>query len=133
MQENEGQKPRNNGPEKPSSPRRRTGSQPDIGRTHRQGWITEQIKAKLLEEGHPEECAICGAKGELLVDHDTTGLVRGLLCGRCNRGLELFEGNPELLGRAAAYQGRAPTRYVYDETIHLDFKRDPKRRKPGSR
>jgi hypothetical protein len=130
MQENEGHKPGNNEPGKPESPRRRTTSQPGIGRAYRQRWIAQQIKAKLLEEGHPEECAICGAKDDLRVNHDTTGLVRGLLCGRCDKGLELFEGNPELLRLDTTYLGRPPMRYVYVETIHLDFK---PRRTPGSR
>lgn len=94
MQENGGHKPRNNRPKKPSLSGRQAGSRPDIGRANRQRWITQQIKAKLLEEGHARECAICGAKGQLFVNHDTTGLVRGLLCGRCNGGLELFEETP---------------------------------------
>jgi len=105
MQGNRGQQP----------PRRRTRSRPDIGLSHRQ----QRIKEKLLEDGHSEECAICGAKGALFVNHDASGLVRGLLCGRCNRGVGLFEGSPELLQRAAAYEGCAPTPYVYGETIHL--------------
>ncbi len=119
MQGNEGQKPQ------------RSGSRPEIGRYHRERWIAQRIKDQLLKDGHPEKCAICGAKGHLRVNHDTTGLVRGLLCVRCDRGLGLFEGNADLLKRAAQYQGRAPTRYVYGETIHLDIKRDPKRRRPG--
>ncbi len=130
MQENVGQTPQYNEPEKPESPRRRSASRPAIGRAYRQRWITQQIKAKLLEEGHPEECAICGAKDDLRVHHDTTGLVRGLLCKRCDKGLEIFEGNPELLKRAITYLDRPPTRYVYDKTIHLDVK---PRRKRGSR
>lgn len=121
MQGNEGQKPP------------RSGSRPDIGRYYRERWIAQRIKEQLLKDGHPEECAICGAKSHLRVNQDTTGLVRGLLCVRCDRGLELFEGNADLLKRAAQYQGRAPTRYVYGETIHLDIKRGPKRRKPGGR
>jgi hypothetical protein len=121
MQGNEGQKPQ------------RSGSRPDIGRYHRERWIAERIKAQLLKDGHPEKCAICGAKGPLRVNHDTTGMVRGLLCVRCDRALGLFEGNPDLLRRAAEYQVRAPTRYVYGETVNLDLKRNPKRRKPGGR
>ena len=98
----------------------RSGSRPAIGRYHRERWIAERIKAQLLKDGYPEKCAICGAKGPLRVNHDTTGMVRGLLCVRCDRALGLFEGNPDLLRRAAEYQGRAPTRYVYGEATKFD-------------
>lgn len=59
-------------------------------------------------------CLIClkpPPEGQLLnTDHDhKTGEVRGLLCGRHNRGLGLFQDSPSKLIRAAAYlQGRLP-------------------------
>jgi|SRR5215469_13527422 len=58
-------------------------------------------------------CAICGdppdpngirAASKLHADHDhTTGLVRELLCVRCNSGVGLFRDDPALLRVAAAY------------------------------
>ncbi len=132
MQRYEGHKRGEERSEKATPPRRRADSRPDVGRSYRQRWITQQIKTKLIEEGHPEQCAICGAKDDLRVNHDTTGLVRGLLCGRCNESLESFRSSPKLLGRAATYLGRPLTRYVFDETIHLDVKPRRKGRKPRS-
>jgi Recombination endonuclease VII len=55
-------------------------------------------------------CALCGepetsprAK-RLAVDHDhSTGIVRGFLCGLCNRALGNMRDNPALLRKAADY------------------------------
>ena len=64
-------------------------------------------------------CAICGRiptgrppNGHLLqVDHDhETGLVRGLLCLRCNRAIALLRDDPAVARRAAAYLRRAALR-----------------------
>lgn len=55
-------------------------------------------------------CAICGRTGTdatrtaLSVDHNhSTGKIRGLLCGPCNRALGMLQDSPELLRKAAAY------------------------------
>ncbi len=55
-------------------------------------------------------CAICNKISEsgrrLAVDHDhDSGMVRGLLCGKCNRGIGLFDDNPETLEKAISYLG----------------------------
>ena len=54
-------------------------------------------------------CAICSVAvnqdaNSLAVDHcHTTGVVRGILCGRCNKALGLFQDDPTLLERAVIY------------------------------
>lgn len=51
----------------------------------------------------------------LAVDHDSNhpdGLVRGLLCSKCNRALGMFNHNPELLQEAAKY-----LEYFYNVTV----------------
>lgn len=53
-------------------------------------------------------CAICKkeckTKSRLSVDHNhETGMVRGLLCNRCNRAIGMFEDNPEILRSAIRY------------------------------
>ena len=57
-------------------------------------------------------CAICqratGKTKRLAVDHDhDTGLVRGLLCGPCNKLVGYFRNSPEAFDRAAEYLRRA--------------------------
>lgn len=56
------------------------------------------------------ECAICSAKKPsgrtrmFFVDHcHNRGIVRGLLCMRCNTGLGLFLDNPKFLLKAISY------------------------------
>jgi Recombination endonuclease VII len=75
--------------------------------------ITEQ-EYEAMKERQNYKCAICGSDGfligknnhseSLVVDHDhKTGKVRDLLCHNCNRGLGLFQDNPELLRTAYNY------------------------------
>ncbi len=59
-------------------------------------------------------CAICGRREKghkkggvhkfLAVDHDhKNGMVRGLLCQKCNQGIGCFEESPEFMLKAIAY------------------------------
>lgn len=60
-----------------------------------------------LVEKQQGRCAICNRPVKLMVDHDhLTGLVRGLLCTHCNRGLGSFYDNPNLLSKAINYLRR---------------------------
>jgi hypothetical protein len=79
------------------------------------GCTPEQYQ-KLLEQ-QDGKCAICGAvEGHrsrdgracrLSVDHDhQTGIVRGLLCNRCNRGLGRFKDSVRILEAALRYLKR---------------------------
>lgn len=78
--------------------------------------MTPEDYDDLLEEQNGC-CAICGTddpggkwRAEITyftVDHcHDTGKVRGLLCVKCNRGLGLFNDNPERLESSAAYLRR---------------------------
>jgi hypothetical protein len=76
------------------------------------GITPEQFWAMAAAQEH--RCAICGEmlivasrRGQsnaMHLDHDhATKIVRGILCGLCNRGLGHFKDNQGLLLRAAAY------------------------------
>lgn len=71
---------------------------------HRYG-ITLEIyeQMKLQQNGL---CKICNRNKELVVDHcHKTGKVRGLLCGKCNKGLGHFFDNKNYLKQAINYLG----------------------------
>jgi hypothetical protein len=84
------------------------------GREKRDNVIRKQYGITLQEyndmlEKQDYKCAICGNEDEvegrkLAIDHcHTSGAVRGLLCGKCNRGLGLFYDNQDLLEKAKQY------------------------------
>lgn len=57
-----------------------------------------------LFEMFPDQDTACSKELDLHVDHNhTTGEIRGLLCGLCNRGLGSFFDDPELLSKAIQY------------------------------
>jgi hypothetical protein len=66
----------------------------------------EQVEELCAAQGG--RCAICAdaftTTRNTHVDHcHTTGVVRGMLCNHCNRGLGCFRDRPEVLGEAIAY------------------------------
>lgn len=81
----------------PKKPRERRATYSNFDRV-------EGFAALLTAQGGA--CALCRAITDyrLLVDHcHATGVVRGLLCRRCNAGLGFFLDSPEVLRAAAAY------------------------------
>ena len=77
---------------------------------HHYGMRIEDYNQLLHKQGGV--CAVCGSlpileKGRrrrLAVDHDhSTGEIRGLLCGLCNRGLGQFRDSSEILEKAIRY------------------------------
>jgi hypothetical protein len=60
-----------------------------------------------MYERQEGRCAICKKEEDdrsLAIDHcHTTGKVRGLLCGSCNRALGLLKDDPELIEQAKEY------------------------------
>jgi hypothetical protein len=64
---------------------------------------------QVIWEAQNKLCKIChrpvtllGAHVDHIHDHKPI-IIRGLLCGPCNRAIGLFQDNPEVLDRAAAY------------------------------
>lgn len=83
-----------------------------LARTRRARWKNMGINlrpSQYEELKHKQEnrCAVCGrppTREALHADHcHKTGRVRGLLCGKCNRGVGMFDDSPTNLRRAAEY------------------------------
>jgi hypothetical protein len=74
---------------------------------YRFGITRDTYYAMLSEQGGV--CKICGGKptgrrNRLSVDHDhTTGIIRGLLCEHCNRGLGCFKDDLGLFRKVIEY------------------------------
>ena len=79
-------------------------------RLRRQYALTEEQYEAILKKQN-NRCAICGCQQHyqrLAVDHcHKTGMVRGLLCVHCNRGLGRFFDSALRLRNAAAYIDKA--------------------------
>jgi hypothetical protein len=95
-----------------------TSEQRRKARMKRYGLTVEQYEDMAKLWNHT--CWICEQPDphgrRLAVDHDaSTGLVRGLLCTDCNRGIGLMGHDPERLERAARYLRDANTPQWWDE------------------
>ena len=84
---------------------------------YRQRYGVTLADYETLHNEQDGKCAICkgtpsglgATERRLHVDHDhLTGAVRGLLCENCNRGVGMFQDNPDLLTLAAAYLLQPP-------------------------
>lgn len=68
----------------------------------RYGVDTVQVAWMCLQQGGV--CAICRTAEPVHVDHDHgSGIVRGILCFNCNRGIAKLGEDPELMRTAIAY------------------------------
>ena len=73
-------------------------------RYEKYGITKEQFDAMVLNQD--SNCIICKKElsSEIHIDHDhATGKVRGILCGKCNKGLGQFDDNVEFLTNAINY------------------------------
>ena len=81
-----------------------------------------------MVEAQDGGCWICGSRGKtrgLNLDHNhKTGLVRGLLCPQCNRGLRWFRDNPGDLRRAAVDIGSSAVIAISNQISNLDQTRE---------
>jgi hypothetical protein len=80
-------------------------------RLRKYGITIEQMEATMKKQGGA--CAICGEKDASrglhfpVIDHcHGTGKFRGILCGKCNKGIGLLMDSPKLLKAAARYLER---------------------------
>lgn len=81
-----------------------------VGQLESVNGLTEQQYKEILRQQNGK-CAICrlsvttdNRKGRLSVDHNhATGIVRGLLCGHCNKAIGLLRDDPTLARRLAKY------------------------------
>lgn len=84
------------------------------------GLSAEDVSA--FHSAHNEECAICGEKKPLSIDHDhKTGQIRGSLCADCNFGVGNFKDSIALLSKAVLYLSVQPS---FSEAVNINVRRD---------
>jgi hypothetical protein len=98
-------------------------------KSHLRGYGMTQESLDLLWSKQDGKCAICGAdladcksRRQAHIDHDhSTGKVRGILCGNCNRGLGSFNDSSDKLRSAIAYlsRHRQEVPYLEDSVVVL--------------
>lgn len=72
----------------------------------------------------PKECEICGETNNLHIDHEhATGLVRGILCGGCNRGIGMLRENISSIQSAIQYLETPPTKELFSKPIFVQRER----------
>lgn len=86
----------------------RRGNRPALDRRRllkaRYGITVEQYEVMFVRQNGC--CAVCAQPSttRLVVDHNhDSGVIRGLLCQRCNKGLGLFDDSPTRLRAASHY------------------------------
>lgn len=81
------------------------GSKPGASlRRKLQGYGLSEVEFLRMQESHEGRCGACGDVADLVIDHDhETGVVRGLLCNPCNKGLGFFRDDPARLRAGIEY------------------------------
>lgn len=75
-------------------------------RLKRKYGITVEDRDKIMSN-NGGMCEICSLVPSEHIDHDhATGMIRGALCGHCNRALGMMKDDPVLLQKAIAYLSR---------------------------
>lgn len=93
---------------------------PDAQRRYRLKYLyglTPDARSALLDK-QGGVCPICRTDEDLVVDHDhDTGIVRGLLCRRCNSAVGLLQDDPAMCRRAVAYLENIPDHVPEDWAV----------------
>lgn len=95
-----------------------------VRRDYLNKWRGEYRKGVLQKYG--DRCGVCQTvilkEKERHIDHDhVTGVIRGVLCRKCNLGLGMFNDSPELLATAISHilkhleQIERPSKYYLND------------------